>query len=1669
MVRLGWLGRWWWRWLLGWAILVGLGLIALFVLPLSGLLPTPQVLRTIPAAAARDVPPRSSLTWYFSTPMDQSSVQLALRVEPPLPGTWRWDNRTTAIWTPEPAWTAATSYTVTLESTARSLLRESLPAPFVVSFRTAPAPLVTFRSPPPAGILATGAPLLLRFDRPLVAPANVLSRTLPELSLSPPLSTTARWYDERTVMIEADFAAGTSYTATLNGLTDLLGTPVDLPPWSWTTASPNLLAFDPAPAARIVPTEPLSLAFSGVLDAATIQSITRTFTIQPPITATWQIARQTAPQPQTTLTLLPNAGWQTGASYTASLNLPGSPAQQWHWTVEPTLAVLGTVPGRNGQIAPTDEVRVIFNTPPTETALSERLTVEPAVDALALRVVGSQVRVSGAWTPSMAYTLTLADGRGDTFALPFRTAGSSTSLVISEPANPFSQWQPDQTPQITLQIVGSRRATATLYPLDRPLLTTLLLNPKTPFDPTRFNQAAVGAWSLVAPEAANQWQTTLALTGTDTGAALAGGYVLRVVADGGLVAQHVFVISPYLVQVVASNTAADVWVIDGRNGQPAANLPLVILRGGGQIAVGNSDAAGAWRTAIPASNGPLLVLGGPAEAPVVGTVQQTITPPEAAQVNAMLDRTHYHLGDEIRLAGSVVWPNAAPLSPTLELALVVADEQTRLALFSQRLNAPTFAMTLPIRAAYPFGAYALTIALDGTHITTLPLWIDPAPDPRLELRVAAVTTPGATLRGEVVLREADGTPRPNQAGQWLIRTADGRELSGGSFTSDAVGIGTFAMPLAADLAPQTLQIVAQHNGRETSAISQIAAARTLTLRSERTLVQPNELVPLLVTAVDGAGLPLQNTVVDVNIRGDAAPAQYRRRTDAAGMLAIQWRVPGSGRFDLVAESAGTTAPPLTIWATRPGFSGWLPASDGTLALALERSTIGVGESIRVLPLLPARLGTAHLSWNNGTLTASQTVEWSAGVPLSLTLPVSATGRVALAVALLTEENGRSVLHNGLVSVDVMSNDAVDLRLSSVAPLQITTRTADDQPVATPLQILVREANDPFDSPDGTRGTVALWLPNASTAANGSLLLSPDLPPSRNGWVVAVLAGSRRVVATIAPQPAPSIDWIVPTTLYAGDQGTAMVRLATNSDLAQTVSITISTQPAITLAITRQQVTLPPQEPILVPLALVAAKPGSTVITLTTTLGDTTSMWSQTVQVQPPAFTQRTIISQLVTATTVLSWTLPPAAETGVIELATAPSVADLRSAGEAALAQDSTLLGAAGRIALAQTTSITTTFARDLATLRGAQARDGGWSWDGGASDPLLTAQIVALLDQAATTPVLNSMLDRAAAWLQTQRATIRDPDTTALILAALARQNINVNPAITALLDSTTLHPASRVMLITALDQQGRASEAAAYFAQLPTTNPPWQAAHGAPWESSARTAALIGQMLLRDDADNPLLVAAGREIGRTWDGAGWQDVLATTEVLRFLNGLAGRERAAAYTVQHGTSTLYSGESAWRGMLPLEANPLTLTLQTTGELAFAARLQWRGGVAPAQALVTLATLDGDGAPFASPPRVGGVQQWRLTLAVLEPLPYATLDIAIPSGVVVEAVDTTALPFLAGQLNGRTALLPVGVYPLTIYGRATLAGTFAWPLPYLTTTSQPINVNGDVLALIVQP
>jgi hypothetical protein len=1659
MVRLGRLGRWWWRWLIGWAILAAIGLLAVLILPLTGLLPRPSVLGSLPAPGASDLPPRSEITLRFSTPMDRSSVEDATRLEPAQAGAWRWPDRQTAIWRPEPAWASATTYTLSLDTQAQSLLRQSLAAPFSLTFSIAPAPVLTFRTPAPNTLVPAHAPLVLRFDRPILPTERITDTALPALSITPPVSATARWYDERTVVVLADFAPAATYTATLAGLVDVVGSAVEVAPWSFHTAAPALTAAAPLDRQRITPSQPLSLTFAGALSPAAVELITRSFQLQPPLTATWQILPAPGQRPQTTLLLSPTAGWTPRTTYTATLALPNRDVRSWRWQVDPELVVLGTVPGRNGTLAPDAELRLILSTDLPDADLARRLTIEPAVAALTISHSGAQLRITGDFAPSSAYTLTLRDGASPLFELPFRTGGPSRSLAIAAPAAPMSLWAPGETPQVGLALSGLAQVSVALYPLDRPLLTTLLLNPDLPFTPERYGRSPDRVWAIES-DGGRDWQTSVAITGTAAGAPLAGGYLVLASDGRGLAAQHLLIVSPYRISASANPTTLDVWTLDSRTRQPAPELPLLVLRGNSQLAEGRTGPDGRWQTAIPPAVGKLLILGGTDAEPVVGSIQQTVARSGSIQVNAMLDRAHYRPGETVRLAGSVA--NLPAGSPTLEIALVASDDQTRLTGSSQRLTAATFEAALPIRAGYGPGKFDIELALDGRTVAILPFAVDPPAPATPELRIAPSITPGGTLRADIALPATAKRSAAGGVGQWSVAAAGGQILGSGSFNADRTGVGSFALPLAADLAPGQLRVSVAAAGSTASAAVEVVPDHRLSLDCERRLVQPNELIPLVITLQGSRGEPLANTAVEVAIGGDVAPSLLRRTTDASGRASIQWRVPGSGRFDISARSAAAVAPPLTIWASRPNFSGWAMPTDGSLPLALERERLLPGQPIRLLPLLPAPGGLALVTWSTDERLESLTIPWKAGLPISLTLPLSVTGRVNLAVALATEGGGRLALYNGTAALEVLPAAPIALAIESIQPLQISTRSQSGAPIASPLQLVVREANatGALWPPDGS-GRVAFWMPRAATDATGLLTIPLALPPSRFGWEVTVLSGASSASRILPAQPSPDLDVAAPERLLAGDSATATLRL--QSPVEQTALVRLEAQPGVTLAITSQQISLLPNQPAYAEWPLAGASPQPGLITVTLALSATTSAISQPLAVLAAPLSQRLVLSKTITSTQTLSWSLPLAADRGEVALAVAPQLSDLRRAALGDLLADPTLLGAAGRIALGASAPLTATLASDIADLRGAQGTDGGWSWAGGRSDALLTAQIVRLLARAPANPSLEPMLNHATAWLETQRSAEVDADTSALILAALGLRGSNVSAASISLLNEKVLLPSSRFLLIATLYDLRPSQQAAAYLQQWTIDPAPWTQPERA-WDGSTHAAALLAELLLRHDPDHPLLGAAIRSIIENWRGAGWGDAVTTTEALLVLDALPASARPAqSYRVRQNGTSVYNGSAAWSATLPLTTTPLTLTVESQQELPFAAQLGWIGGVRPATALLVF-----DQGP-AGPLRVGERGEWHLSLVLLEPLPYIQLHLAGPAGLTIDGVESPALLGLGAGQPGQSAFLDAGVYPITVYGRADQPGRFAWPLPSLTSAGRSINLNGPAQALTVQP
>src|SRR5688572_8378241 len=93
------LARWWSTMLLGLAILAAALGLAFVLLPYLGLAEQPQIDHVAPAANSVDIPPRSAFSIHFSTAMARRSVEEALRIDPPLAGSWDWPDDQTARWT----------------------------------------------------------------------------------------------------------------------------------------------------------------------------------------------------------------------------------------------------------------------------------------------------------------------------------------------------------------------------------------------------------------------------------------------------------------------------------------------------------------------------------------------------------------------------------------------------------------------------------------------------------------------------------------------------------------------------------------------------------------------------------------------------------------------------------------------------------------------------------------------------------------------------------------------------------------------------------------------------------------------------------------------------------------------------------------------------------------------------------------------------------------------------------------------------------------------------------------------------------------------------------------------------------------------------------------------------------------------------------------------------------------------------------------------------------------------------------------------------------------------------------------------------------------------------------------------------------------------------------
>ncbi len=132
----------------------------------------PKAVSHFPINSADSVWANSQIRFSFSIAMDQTGTQNALTIDPPAQGTFTWeDHGHTLVFTPTTLLNPLTKYTVTVSSSAKSILGVPIDSSYAFTFNTKPSvPLNVVNSYPAnnqTGISAT-VRVIVNFNTPLI-------------------------------------------------------------------------------------------------------------------------------------------------------------------------------------------------------------------------------------------------------------------------------------------------------------------------------------------------------------------------------------------------------------------------------------------------------------------------------------------------------------------------------------------------------------------------------------------------------------------------------------------------------------------------------------------------------------------------------------------------------------------------------------------------------------------------------------------------------------------------------------------------------------------------------------------------------------------------------------------------------------------------------------------------------------------------------------------------------------------------------------------------------------------------------------------------------------------------------------------------------------------------------------------------------------------------------------------------------------------------------------------------------------------------------------------------------------------------------------------------------------------------------------------------------------
>jgi hypothetical protein len=417
-----------------------------------------------PLDGAQNVKLSESITIRFYEPMNQTSVEAAFQVDPPIEGAFNWSPPWPSAYlgfTPKPQLAADRRYQVIIDTTASDTAGVKLAQPYRFAFTTEP---ITIRYTGPANNATEVSPLaivLVAFNTDMDAASVVSAFKMVDSNLEE-VSGAFFWHDQQRVEFRPNSAllAGEKYTVTIDmTASDLHGTKLPQPyHFSFTTEFVNILYTNPRQGdTEVSPLAKIRISFGTEMD---VESVNLAFSM---IDSEWNhVTGEFRWYGLQTMEFSPVSPLAVNETYTVTVDTNASGVggsklpdpYQFSFTTAPIR--VSSSPGINETgVSPHNAIKISFNTNmETESVDSAFKMVDSELqdvtgDIVWLSQHQMEFRPSSALALKEEYTVTIdtiaSDIYGERLSEPYQFSFTTESLKISSNPGDNDAWVSPKT------------------------------------------------------------------------------------------------------------------------------------------------------------------------------------------------------------------------------------------------------------------------------------------------------------------------------------------------------------------------------------------------------------------------------------------------------------------------------------------------------------------------------------------------------------------------------------------------------------------------------------------------------------------------------------------------------------------------------------------------------------------------------------------------------------------------------------------------------------------------------------------------------------------------------------------------------------------------------------------------------------------------------------------------------------------------------------------------------------------------------------------------------------------------------------------------------------------------------------------------------------------------